>query len=251
VCWHEATFIGHLCITITTFSLNKEMIIMGKPTINMIGFKSNRWVVVSEALKPSDAKRTGKFWNCICECGTERIVYGATIRSESSKSCGCLKAEKSSIAMKAMRLRQSGSLHDRFFSRFVKLDNGCWQWRSHTDKDGYGVLPGDRQNTRAHRLSYEIHIGQIPDGLLICHHCDNPGCVNPKHLFAGTSKDNAQDALQKKRNYVGCKNGRSKLTEENVKEIFNSILNGQQLANKFNVTRSTINNVRRGDTWKK
>ena len=224
---------------------------MGKQAINMIGLKSNRWTVVSEATKPINAKQTGKFWNCICECGTTKIVYGETIRSGSSKSCGCLKIEKSAVAMKTMRMRQSGSLRDRFFSRFVKLDNGCWQWRSHTDKDGYGVLPGDRQSTRAHRLSYEIHRGVIPDDLIVCHHCDNPGCVNPDHLFIGTQKDNAQDALKKRRHYVGEKNGRSKLTEENVKEILNSNINGQQLADKLGVTRSTINKVRKGITWKK
>ena len=206
---------------------------------------------MSEATKPAGAKQTGKFWNCICDCGKTQVVYGLTIRNEGSKSCGCLKAEKNSISMKAMRLRQSGSLRDRFFARFVKLENGCWQWSAHSDKDGYGVLPGDRQNTRAHRLSYEIHNGQIPDGLIVCHHCDNPGCVNPDHLFVGTTKDNAQDALKKRRHYVGEKNGRSKLTEENVKEILESYLNGQQLANKFDVTRHTVNNVRRGKTWQK
>lgn len=224
---------------------------MGKPTINMIGFKSNRWTVLSEAPKPAKAKQTGKFWNCVCECGTEKVVYGSTIRSGNSKSCGCLKAEKSAAAMKEMRLNQSGSLRDRFFSRFVKLENGCWQWRSHTDKDGYGILPGDRQNIRAHRFSYEIHTGSIPEGMLVCHHCDNPGCVNPDHLFVGTQKDNAQDAIAKNRHYVGEKNGRSKLTKENVKEILDSSMNGQQLANKFGVTRSTINNVRKNKTWQK
>ena len=229
----------------------KDVSIMGKPIINMAGFKSHRWTVLSEASKPVGASQTGRFWNCVCECGTQRVVYGETIRSGSSKSCGCLKAEKSAIAMKEMRLRQSGSLQDRFFSRFVKLENGCWQWRSHTDKDGYGILPGANKNTRSHRLSYEIHIGEIPEGLIVCHHCDNPGCVNPDHLFVGTPKDNAHDALQKGRHYIGEKNGRSKLTAKNVKEILNSNMNGQQLAEKFGVTRSTINNVRRGVTWKK
>lgn len=224
---------------------------MGKPIINMVGLKVNRWTVISEADKPTAAKQTGKFWNCVCDCGTKKVVYGATIRAGHSKSCGCLKAEKNALAMKDMRLRQSGSLMDRFFSRFVKLDNGCWQWRSHTDKDGYGILPGTNQNTRAHRLSYEMHHGKIPDGLIVCHHCDNPGCVNPDHLFIGTQKDNAQDALKKGRHYIGEKNGRSKLTRQNIEEILNSKLNGQQLAEKFRVTRSTINNVRRGVTWKK
>lgn len=222
---------------------------MGKPIINMTGLKFNRWTVLSEAPKPDRSKQSGKFWNCICECGTRQVVYGTTIRSGDSKSCGCLKAEKNSIAMKAMRLRQSGSLHDRFFSRFVKLTNGCWQWRSHTDKDGYGVLPGAYQNTRAHRLSYEIHYGVIPEGMLVCHKCDNPGCVNPGHLFLGTAKDNAQDALQKQRHFVGQKNGRSKIKEKDIEHIKESKLNGQQLADFYGVNRSTINKIRRGDTW--
>lgn len=230
--------------------LTKDVNIMGKPVIDMTGLKCNRWTVISEAPKPAGASGSGKFWNCICECGTERVVCGVYLRNGSIKSCGCLKAEKNSIAMKKMRLQQSGTIIDRFFSRFVKLDNGCWQWRSHTDKDGYGVLPGNRINTRAHRLSYEIHKGPIPEGMFVCHHCDNPGCVNPDHLFVGTQTDNAQDALKKGRHYVGEKNGRSKLTEENVKEILSSSLNGPQLAEKFNVTRSMINAIRRGVSWR-
>jgi len=224
---------------------------MGKPIINMIGFKSSRWTVLSEASKPAGAKQSGKFWNCVCDCGTHRVVFGTTIRCGDSKSCGCLKSEVNSIAMKAMRLKKSGTIEERFFSRFVKIDNGCWQWRAHTDKDGYGILPGDAKNTRAHRFSYELHHGPILDGMVICHKCDNPGCVNPDHLFSGTVKDNAQDALKKGRHYIGEKNGRSKLTEERIKEILSSNMNGQQLADKFGVTRHTINNVRRGVTWQK
>lgn len=223
---------------------------MGKPTINMIGFKLNRWTVLSEASKPANAKQSGKFWNCVCKCGMERVVYGATLRNGDSKSCGCLKSEVNSIVMKAMRLKKSGTIEERFFSRFAKLENGCWQWRAHTDKDGYGILPGDSKNTRAHRLSYEIHSGPIPSGMVICHKCDNPGCVNPEHLFAGTVKDNAQDALKKGRHYVGEKNGRSKLTEQQVKHILASPLNGPQLAEIYGVTRQTINNAKRKSTWK-
>ena len=233
-----------------TFLHIEGISVMGKPTIEMIGFQNNRWTVVSEAKKPTESTATGKFWNCVCECGTNKVVYGVTLRSGASKSCGCLKAERSAINMRKMRLQKCGSLMDRFFSRFVQLANGCWQWRSHTDKDGYGLLPGNGRATRAHRLSYEIHNGKILDGLIICHRCDNPGCVNPDHLFVGTQKDNAQDALKKRRHYVGEKNGRSKLTKEIVKEILHSSLSSQQLADKFGVTKRTINNAKRGKSWK-
>lgn len=222
---------------------------MGKPIVDMTGKKINRWTVLSEASKPLKAKETGKFWNCVCDCGTHRVIYGATLRQGSSKSCGCLKSEKNSIRMKEMRLKQSGSIEDRFFSRFVKTDSGCWQWTAHADKNGYGILPGDKGAIRAHRLSYELHKGEIPKKMMVCHTCDNPGCVNPDHLFIGTAKDNAQDALKKGRHYIGEKNGRSKLTREQVNFILNCKLNGQQLAEKFGVTRATINRIRRMEGW--
>lgn len=222
---------------------------MGKPAIDMVGFKSNRWTVVSEAQKSATSIRAGKYWNCVCECGTERVVYGSTIRTGHSKSCGCLKAETSAAHMKQMRLKKSGTIEERFFSRFSKLKNGCWQWNAHADKDGYGVLPGANQNTRAHRLSYEIHIGPIPDGMIVCHHCDNPGCVNPEHLFVGTAKDNAQDALQKDRHYLGEKNGRAKLTAEYVEKIKKSDLSYVELGSIYGVSKSTISNIKRGKGW--
>lgn len=223
---------------------------MGKPSIDLTGQKFYRWTVMSKAEKPEGAKQTGNFWNCVCECGIHRVVYGTTVKNGKSKSCGCLKSEVNSTMMKVMRLKQSGTLEQRFFSRFAKLKNGCWQWRAHTDKDGYGVLPGDSKNTRAHRFSYEFHKGKIPDGMVVCHSCDNPGCVNPEHLFTGTTKDNAQDALKKQRHYVGEKNGRSKLTEQQVKNILVSPLNGPELAEMYGVDRATINSIKRRSTWK-
>lgn len=223
---------------------------MGKPIVDMTGKKLNRWTVLSEASKPSESKQTGKFWSCVCDCGTHRVMYGATLRQGSSKSCGCLKAEKNSIMMKEMRLKQSGSIEDRFFSRFIKMDSGCWQWTAHADKNGYGVLPGDKKNIRAHRLSYEIHVGQIPKELFVCHRCDNPGCVNPDHLFLGTAKDNNQDSLKKGRHYVGEKNGRAKLTWEKVKNIRQSNKSKKELAIIYEVSVQTIKAVKNNKVWK-
>lgn len=224
---------------------------MGKPSIDMTGQKFYRWTVTSKAEKPDGAKPSGNFWNCVCECGTHRVVYGTTIRCGDSKSCGCLKSEVNSTAMRVMRLKQSRTIEERFFSRFVKTENGCWQWRSHTDKDGYGILPGNLKNTRAHRFSFEFHCGPIPDEMVVCHKCDNPGCVNPEHLFVGTAKDNAQDALKKGRHYIGEKNGRAKITDQQANEIKTSIKSGPELAQIYGVNRSTINRIKRGESCHK
>ena len=113
---------------------------MGRKIINMTGLKCGRWTVVSKAEHPVGGRKYGKYWNCICECGNKGVVDGVSLRNGDSKSCGCLKSELTSIRMKEARLKKAGSLRDRFFSRFVKLDNGCWQWRAHADKDGYGVM---------------------------------------------------------------------------------------------------------------
>lgn len=73
----------------------------------------------------------------------------------------------------------------------------CWPWRGTVNTYGYGVISftenGVRRQRIATRVAYELHRGEIPDGMLICHTCDNPICVNPNHLYAGTYQDNADD----------------------------------------------------------
>lgn len=98
------------------------------------------------------------------------------------------------------------SMEERFWRRVQKTDS-CWTWVGSLDGHGYGQIraSGPRDVTlmilRAHRYSYELHVGPIPEGLNVCHHCDNPRCVRPDHLFVGTARDNAIDMVRKGRNW--------------------------------------------------
>lgn len=104
------------------------------------------------------------------------------------------------------------SVEDKFWGRVVKAD-GCWSWTGAKDKNGYGTFSPSATTgpLRAHRFSWEIHRGGIPTGLCVCHHCDNPECTNPEHLFVGTNKDNMEDKTRKGR-VVG--RGPSRFPEE-------------------------------------
>lgn len=96
--------------------------------------------------------------------------------------------------------RSISPLADRFW-HYVEQGDGCWEWQGHL-ASGYGALRGqypDQRMVKAHRVSWEIHFGPIPTGMFVCHHCDNPPCVRPDHLFLGTNTSNMRDRERKGR----------------------------------------------------
>lgn len=100
------------------------------------------------------------------------------------------------------------SLKERFHANYIPEPmSGCWLWVGGTNGKGYGQLWIDGEpSIMAHRLSWELHNGPIPKGMLVCHKCDTPPCVNPDHLFIGTDKDNIQDCIKKGRYVYNIKN---------------------------------------------
>jgi hypothetical protein len=153
-----------------------------------------------------------------------------------------------------IQIKLTGMTPEERFWCLVTKGPDCWGWSGHT-RDGYGVLTiGPNRQGKAHRFSYELHKGPIPDGMFICHHCDNRICARPDHLFLGTAKDNTTDMVAKGRGksvaHLGSDHGMAKLTEETAREILHSTGVARIVAKRFNVSESTVYMIRGRKTWK-
>lgn len=137
---------------------------------------------------------------------------------------------------------------------YAGLD-ACWLWSGSLAPDGYGKVKIGGKFTSAHRLSWVIHNGLIPDEKIIMHKCDNRACVNPSHLLLGTSQSNTADCIAKKRRNpaIGDQLPHSKLNESSVRAIRDAARRGvpqAQIAETFGVCQQAINKVVTRQTWK-
>ena len=149
----------------------------------------------------------------------------------------------------------------------------CWEWKAARRSDGYGKFFLSGHELRAHRVAWRIAFGPIPAGLLVCHHCDQHSCQNPRHFFLGTQADNMRDMDRKGRRSPpphffgddhpsrrhpenvarGERSGSAKLTEKQVRTIRHRAAEGESkhaLAREYNVTRPSIQAIARRESWK-
>lgn len=148
------------------------------------------------------------------------------------------------------------SVEDNFWQNIQKTDT-CWLWTGTIDRNGYGILHSRKLDgsKMAHRFSYELRYGPIPDGLYVCHNCpiqDTRNCCNPEHLFLGDQAANIADAVQKGRMRHGTQHHSSKLDSDRIELIFELYEAGDShrtIAKKLGVTHMTIGRVLRNQSW--
>lgn len=145
--------------------------------------------------------------------------------------------------------------HVKRLYSIIIMDSGCWECNKCEDnKDGYRSIKYEEYNGRLHRAMYEFfNKTKIPNNLVAMHICDNPKCFNPEHIKIGTNLDNIQDMVNKKRHCFGDKNSLSKLKNEDaifIRKLSKMEYNRTELAKKFNVTKTTISNIRNNRTYK-
>lgn len=151
------------------------------------------------------------------------------------------------------------SLEDHFWQSIL-IGDDCWEWQRGRNGAGYGLISRKGFKMLAHRFSYELHNGTIPDGMVVCHKCDNPRCVRPSHLFLGTMADNSQDALAKGRlkpSLSGLELGRGphpkKLCEADVRAIRAAYAQGdttlKALGKRYDIDGSMVSRIINRQNW--
>lgn len=145
------------------------------------------------------------------------------------------------------------TLHEKFWTKVTAGDPAdCWEWTGARQQTGHGLVgvSGTRTTTTAHRVSWELHHGPIPDGLVVRHRCDNPPCVNPHHLELGTRADNVRDARERSeawRSTRGASRRNNSIDVETICARYAAGESQQAIADSMGLGQTTISRVVRGD----
>ena len=143
------------------------------------------------------------------------------------------------------------TLAHRFWSKVDPAPSECcWEWTAGKFTEGYGSFRLNTKMLKAHRVAYTLTKGEIPDGLIVRHTCDNRLCCNPDHLILGTHADNMTDMTERNRQAKGEQNGRCKLTAKQVMEIYNLPLPQDEIAKLYNIDQSVVSRIKHKKRWK-
>jgi hypothetical protein len=151
--------------------------------------------------------------------------------------------------------RKGASLTERLLSKRFISDTGCWEWTGYIMPNGYGQIGLGQSVFLVHRASYSVFVGDIPEGLYVCHKCDNRKCFNPDHLFAATHNENMADMINKgrQRSLSGVESPNAKLTTEQIQEIrdrYIPYVTTAELANEFGITKQYVGQLARKE-WRR
>lgn len=190
--------------------------------------------------------------DCVCEnCQAEFVVHLCTVNAGGGRFCSTA-CRVEGIA----REKRSTTLLARF-QKYVDLTNteGCLPWLGGTDEFGYGIIcVGGGKKRPAHQVAFELNGGTIPEGHQVLHHCDNPPCCRPKHLFTGTIQDNARDRDAKGRQAKGEASGTAKLTNAQVLNIRANFVPGRDnysaVGRVHGVGPAAIRRIISGEGWR-
>lgn len=143
----------------------------------------------------------------------------------------------------------------RFEAKYLRgRDEECWEWQASKYPVGYGQFKLQGKSRPASRVSWMLYRGPIPEGLFVCHRCDNRGCVNPNHLFLGTQSDNIKDCVAKGRHKgqpSGGQHSQAKLSPTDVAAIRADVRPSTQIAKDYPVGAGHIRAIKSGSTWRK
>lgn len=156
------------------------------------------------------------------------------------------------VVVECSDIRLSNKDIERFWSKVdIATPDRCWPWTA-SALHGYGSFWAAGRNLRAHRVSFTLAHGAVPDGLCVCHRCDNPRCVNPAHLYAGTNAENQADKVAKQRHSRGESHGAARLTFADAIEIRRLAASGAKrttIATRFEVSRAVVHAVLTNRIW--